>query len=405
MKKKYKKRKEPGMKILITTDWYKPVINGVVTSILNIEQALRKQGHEVRILTLSRTTKSYQKGNVTYLGSMTAGKIYPDARIRLICNRKWVRDIMRWEPDIVHSQCEFTTFGLAKKISREMEIPLVHTYHTIYEDYTHYFSPNRKMGKRAAAMFSKVICNQADRIIVPTEKIRGLLKGYRVSTGTSVIPSGIDMQPLQQRVDKMVLRKELGLPEKQRILLYLGRLAREKNLEEVFKYMGQYRGEKITMLVVGDGPDREAAKEAAECVSEDVQVIFTGMVRPKDIWRYYGASDIFVSASQSETQGLTYVEAAAAGLPLLCRRDDCLKNVLAEGRNGWQFETEEGFIQSLSAYMNCSAKELEKMSGESRRITECYSILHTAGRLEEAYRNAVSQKQEKSYVRGMVRAC
>lgn len=135
------------MKVLITTDWYDPVINGVVTSVHTLEEELQKRGHELRVLTLSRNYRSYEKEHVYYMGSTSAGRIYPQARFRLPIPERYVGELMEWGPDIIHSQCEFSTFFIARKIACEGNIPIIHTYHTIYEDYTHYFSPNKTWEK------------------------------------------------------------------------------------------------------------------------------------------------------------------------------------------------------------------------------------------------------------------
>lgn len=135
------------MKVLITTDWYYPVINGVVTSVQTLAAELKKRGNEVRILTLSRNHQSYREGGVYYAGSVGAGRIYPQARLKLPVSGKCIKELILWKPDIIHSQCEFSTFLMAKKIAKELQIPIVHTYHTVYEDYTHYFSPRKKWGR------------------------------------------------------------------------------------------------------------------------------------------------------------------------------------------------------------------------------------------------------------------
>ena len=111
------------MKILITTDWYKPVINGVVTSVTNLEEGLRGAGHDVRILTLSNDLHSYRKENVTFIGSIGVGVIYPNARLRARLNDPLVQELIDWKPDVVHSQCEFSTFSFAKRIAHESGCP------------------------------------------------------------------------------------------------------------------------------------------------------------------------------------------------------------------------------------------------------------------------------------------
>ena len=108
------------------TDWYKPAINGVVTSVCNLREELQQRGHEVKILTLSRTAHSYEEEGVIYMGSVNAGYIYPGARLRVSPGRELYCRIIEWQPDIVHSQCEFSTFFMAKRIAEECKIPLVH---------------------------------------------------------------------------------------------------------------------------------------------------------------------------------------------------------------------------------------------------------------------------------------
>ena len=158
------------MKILIASDWYTPAVNGVVTSVKNLRRELQRRGHEVRVLTLSQTRSSWEEDGVTYLGSVPVGLIYPGARLRTALAGKWVRDLVEWGPDVVHTQCEMSTFFLARRIAEELDIPLIHTYHTVYEDYTHYFSPSQRLGKKAVAVLSRKVGSMTDCMIAPTEK-------------------------------------------------------------------------------------------------------------------------------------------------------------------------------------------------------------------------------------------
>ena len=181
------------MKILLTTDWYKPTINGVVTSVDNLCSGLTALGHEVRIAALSGLVHSMREGNVSYYGSVGMGIIYPEARLQIPWNKKMTEELEAWGPDIVHSQCKFSTFFLARKIAHDLTIPLVHTYHTIYADYTHYFFRNKALGEKAAVRFTEITLNQADRVIVPSEKIRTVLSGYQICTPIEVMASGLPL--------------------------------------------------------------------------------------------------------------------------------------------------------------------------------------------------------------------
>ena len=335
------------MKILITTDWYKPVVNGVVTSVENLTNGLTAAGHEVRILTLSSGIHSGKKGKVYYIGSVSAGMIYENARLKLKMPAGIMKEILRWKPDIVHSQCEFSTFGVAKDIAHECGVPLIHTYHTVYENYTHYFCPSRAMGKMMAKYFSKKILSGVNAVIVPSGKIETMLKNYGVHKPIYNIPSGIRMDQYASRVTekRRKLRDLLGIAPDECMLLYIGRLAKEKNIEELFSFLAKI-GPKQRMLIVGDGPYRAELERIAKEQGVQDQLLFTGMISPEEVADYYAAGDIFVSASQSETQGLTYMEAMASARPLLCKADDCLKDVICDGENGLLYHTEEEFLQA-----------------------------------------------------------
>lgn len=116
------------MKVLITTDWYAPIINGVVTSVLLLQRELEKLGHEVRVVTLSNNLHTYKDGNVYYMGSVSANKIYPGARLKINRNRSLLHELVAWRPDVIHSQCEFSSFRVAYALSNRLGIPIVHTY-------------------------------------------------------------------------------------------------------------------------------------------------------------------------------------------------------------------------------------------------------------------------------------
>ena len=273
------------MKILITTDWYEPIVNGVVTSVLNLKRELEARGHEVKVLTLSETGASYKYNEVYYVKSMDLGYIYPNARAVLPYRNPYVGELIDWEPDVVHSQCEFMTFQYAVKISKKCGCPLLHTYHTIYEDYMHYlpgmlgrYTAGRKAGKKAVAEFSRTVLNKTDRVIAPTGKVKDILSTYEVKPEVDVIPSGIDLSKFKRTLtqEEKNLRKEaLGIPKQNRVLVSVGRLAKEKNLEEILEYFARLLeegAENMTLLIAGDGPNREDLQNLSISGGDEPQV-------------------------------------------------------------------------------------------------------------------------------------
>ena len=376
------------MKILITSDWYTPAVNGVVTSVKNLRRELENRGHEVRILTLSQTRHSWEKDGVIYLGSIPAGLVYPGARLRTAAAMKWVRELISWRPDVVHSQCEFSTFVLARRIAEETDAPLVHTYHTVYEDYTHYFSPSVRFGKKAAAMFTRWIAARTDCFIAPTAKVRLLLQGYGVGCPVFVAPSGVDLTPFAGEADpwrSAVLRSSLDIPAENTVLVYVGRLAEEKNVDELLRCRAALGDAAVTLLLVGDGPDRpRLEREAARLGLNAPAAVFAGMVPPEQVADWYRLGDLFVSASTSETQGMTYIEALAAGVPALCRADPCIAGIVRDDENGWQYRGEEDFLEKLNRFLARPQCRVQ-LSRAARDTAEEFSAQRFAQRVESVY--------------------
>lgn len=339
------------MKILITTDLFTTSTNGVVTSVKNLREELEAKGHDVRILTLSDRMTSHEEEHVYYIRSMPLA-IYPNVRMPLSYRHHLIEELIEWKPDVIHSQCEFFSFQYALRISKITGAPIVHTYHTLYEQYTKYLLPGKRLGKEAVKIMSRKRLKKVSRVIVPTKKVETALHSYGLSNSMNIIPSGISLEQHRIRIspeERKAGRQELGIGEEKSVLVNLGRVGTEKNLEEVFHFFAKAVEEnpKLVLLIVGDGPARNSLEKLAVELGIAGDVVFTGMVDPKEVQKYYQLGDIFVSASTSETQGLTYIEAAANGLPLLCRQDLCLEDVIKEGENGYEYKDEEEFLDRI----------------------------------------------------------
>lgn len=379
------------MKILITTECYRPIINGVVTSVVNLQNELEKNGHEVRILTLSPDGRSFVEGGVTHIGSV--GALYPGVRTALRVHRRELRELLDWKPDVIHSQCEFSTFRMARYIAGALKIPIVHTYHTVYEDYTHYFSPSRTWGRAAVALFTRRTLKHVESVVAPTQKVRSLLESYGVPGDIQVVPTGVDLSQFQAELPaerRLLLRKSLGLAEEDRVLVSVGRLAKEKNLEEILRFVSRCPHPRLKLLIVGDGPNRQALERRADELGLRERIVFAGMVQPEQVANYYKLGDLFVSASNSETQGLTYIEAMASGVPVLCRRDDCLNGVVDSGVNGWQYETFGQFEASLASALDRPGLLAELGENARKLALERYSSSAFGDSAEQIYLRAAA---------------
>ncbi|MEE8886402.1 MAG: glycosyltransferase family 4 protein [Eubacteriales bacterium] len=383
------------MKVLITTDWYRPAVNGVVTSVVNLQKQLLDRGVDVKILTLANDGVYHTDGNVIYLPSVDISRVYPGARVRLKTDSRAICELIQWHPDIVHSQCEFSTFHAARKIAGACGCPQVHTYHTLYKDFIHYVLPGTLLGKQGARILTASVCRKVRHIIVPSEKTKELLQQYHVRTPITCIPTGIEIRSFSndsKDTGRDELRARYGIPEKDIVLLYAGRLAMEKNLDEILYLFSRWSYPSDKLVLVGDGPYRQEL----ECLVRESgltgRVVFTGMVSPQDIAHYYRMADIFVSASRSETQGLTYFEAMACGLPLLCLDDPCLDHVLFSGVNGFAYSNEHEYAEFLQ--MLSSSAALRKMMGNRGKeiIQSKYSAKAFAEAVLQVYRQVLGAR-------------
>lgn len=376
------------MKILITTDTYRPTINGVVTSIESLKKALDRLGHDVRILTFSDSFNSKQEGDIYYMGSLGAGKFYPDARMNKLFYNRFYEDIMDWKPDIVHSQTEFTMFIQAKKIAKDLDVPLLHTYHTVYEDYTHYFSLNKKIGKELAKQFTKQIIKTTDGVVVPTNKIYNLLTEYNIHEDIYVAPTGINVQKLSE-CDDFDIRSGYKIPEDKHIVLFLGRIGKEKNITEILQYLENIDRDDIVFIIAGAGPFLSELKDVCSNSKIRDRLIFTGMIDSSKVGNFYSKADVFVSASTSETQGLTFIESMACSTPIICRHDDCLDGVLIEGKTGFGYDTEEEFIYYLNQILD-NKKLRDKMGKNCKQLVdENYTEDSFANKIEQIYTKVI----------------
>ena len=398
------------LRVLITTDWWEPVVNGVVASVQTLRRELLALGCDVRVLTLSQGLRTRSEPGVYRIGSVSASMVYDRARIGMPASRRVLREILRWRPDVVHSQCEFSTFVWARRIARTLAVPLVHTYHTIYEDYTHYYSPSRTVGRKVVETFSRRVLAGTDAVVVPTAKVQRLLTGYGVHSPVHVVPTGLDLErfrPAQteaEREDVRALRRGLGISPEQRVIVSVSRLAKEKNLEEVLEMVAAADREDTVLVLVGDGPYRPELEARARELGIAERVRFAGVADPAEVQRWYRIGELFVSASLSETQGLTFIEALACGLPLLCRRDPSLASVVLEGRTGWQYEDAAQFSAHLDTLLDAPRRR-EEMSLTAREHAAATCGAQQFGRrVLDVYRQSLRRRPARIISRPVMSA-
>ncbi len=392
------------MRIGLFTDSYPPFINGVSTSVAMLKKALEKKGHTVYVVTVSANALKFEidnENNIIKIPGIPIG-IY-DYRISRIYPISMINTMKNWKLDVIHSHTEFGIGIFARLFAKQFNIPLVHTYHTLYEDYTHYITHGYfdKSSKKIVEYLTKFYCDKtAKELIVPTNKIYNLFKEkYKFEKSIHIIPTGIEVDRFfEENVDKKevaTLGKKLGLSKKDYVIIFVGRLAEEKNVEFLLKSQKNLQNKipNLKLLIVGDGPDKEKYEKLSKEYNIDKSTIFTGKASWEEIPLYYHNANLFATASTTETQGLTVIEAMASSVPALCIDDESFKGTVIDNLNGKIFKNNTEYENDvLELY---KSKDIQKYKEQARIQAEHCSSSAYAERVLEVYKRAIKEKEEK----------
>lgn len=346
------------MRIGLFTDAYFPEISGVANSVYELKNGLEDAGHQVYVFTVANSSVNQaddSERNVYRVTSMPFATL-KERRIGLPNTIKYFKIIEELNLDLIHTHTEFSLGSLGKRAAYKFNIPFIHTYHTLYENYIHYIKiPQNSFTFSLVGKFVKKFTDTCDLIIVPTAKVIKSMHKYKVNKSLKIIPTGLDLEKFQNVDLKHVgeIREKYKLNPDNVVLISVGRISQEKNLEEIlklFKELAKFNSN-VKLMLVGDGPAKAELEDLSSEWGLIDRLVFTGYVDWDRIQDYYAAGDIFVSASDSETQGLTYSEALAVGIPLLVKDDPCLKDVLCHKQNGYAFTSQSDFFQGFN-YIN-----------------------------------------------------
>ena len=398
------------MRIGLFTETYPPQINGVSTSLTMLKKALEDLGHTVYLVTSNpNSALKYdwdEENKILKVPGIKTG-IY-DYRLSGVYPARVITKIKKWNLDIIHSHHEFGIGNMAVILSKEFNIPLVHTLHTMYEDNLYYITRGhfQKFSKGVLKRFLKFYCvRECEELVVPTEKVYNWLKyDYKFKKDISIIPSGIDTKRFnRENLDKESiknLKKYYNYKPKDFILISVGRIAPEKDLDYLIKRMPDIikKHSNIKLLFIGDGPEIEKLKDLAISKKVENNVLFTGKVTWEDMPYYYALGNVLVSSSTYETQGLTVLEAMASSVIPVCIEDPAFKTMINDKINGLIFKTKEEYIEDiLKLYEDKNLrKELEK---NAKLRAEDFNAENYAKKLLEVYYKAIKNSTTKGILR------
>jgi 1,2-diacylglycerol 3-alpha-glucosyltransferase len=343
------------MRVLFVSDVYFPRVNGVSTSIRTFRDDLAREGVEVTLV--APEYPGAPPDTETGIIRVPSGGVPLDPEDRRF-HRGALRGVLNaglaQQVDLVHIHTPFIAHYAAVRFAREHELPAVATYHTFFEDYLHHYVPilPRRIGRSIARRFTLSQCDDVAALISPSAPMRDALLAYGVQTPIEVLPTGLPAESYV-RGDGARFRARFGLPADRPLLLYVGRVAYEKNIDFLLRMFVRLRTVRPDALFViaGEGPAREHLVKLARELGVANEVRFIGYLnRSTELPDCYAAGDAFVFASRTETQGLVLLEAMAQGTPVVSTAELGTRSILTEGCGAFVVpEDEQTFANAAAA--------------------------------------------------------
>ncbi|MCK4591932.1 glycosyltransferase family 4 protein [Candidatus Parcubacteria bacterium] len=359
------------MKIGIFTETYTPQVNGVVTYIQSFAKEAKRQGHQIYIFA-PESGKEKQKPKFTeFRFKSFQFPFEKNYRVTLPVSVKNIVPLKKLKLDVVYSQNPFGIGGLlAQMFAKIKNIPIIYMNHTMYSEYLHYIFGGFESPKTSVNKLIGIFCNHCDGIITPSDKIKKYLLELQVKKPIEIIPTSFDLEEFKGKKDKW-LSEKYNLSKKENIILYVGRIAKEKNIQFVvrsFKLIKE-KVENVKLFIIGSGNEVDNLKKLCSSLDISGSVVFTGVLKRRDVIKAYNSADVFAFSSLTETQGLVIYEAIASGLPVVAVYDEPFKEIVIDGYNGFLVsENTEDFSKKI-IYLLRNKPVLDKFSFNSQKIS------------------------------------
>ncbi len=375
------------------TDTYPPQINGVATLLPLLDKLLTRLGHRVYTFAPSYEGRHWTVENERIFRFPALKFAYhKESRVTIPYHRQAWRVFE--ELNLVHSHTPFSLGLLGMRVARRHQIPHLHTYHTLFTEYLHYLPrclrPTSTMVRKISAAF----CNRCDAVTVPSGPMKAELLSYGIHVPIYTLPFGMDLEEFSGE-PKMNLRTHWKITSDERLLLCAGRLAREKNISFLLRAFQRALREmpQLRLLIVGDGPARAELEGEAQELGIAQRVIFTGYLSWKTLIDYYKNADLFVYASKTETQGIVFVEAQAAGLPVVAIGAMGALEAVEHGVTGLLLPEDEEEFASAMVELLRDGERLGAMRHAARAQAERMSLQRSLEELLRIYQHLIEARQ------------
>ena len=391
------------MRILMISDVYFPRINGVSTSIQTFRRGLHAAGHETILIAPEYPgAPADRESAILRVPSRGVPRDPEDRAMKLGALRALRAEIERLEPDLVHIQTPFIAHYQGTALARALRVPVVETYHTYFEEYLHHYVPlmPRAVMRFVARRFTVSQCNVLDALVVPSRAMEQALLDYGVRCPMHIIPTGMEMERFAGG-DGQRFREQLGIAPGQPVLVHVGRIAHEKNIEFLFRMFARVVRSKpgAVFIVAGEGPALASCKAYVRSLGIAQHVRFVGYLsRERELLDCYRAGDLFVFSSRTETQGLVLLEAMALGVPVVSTAHMGTADIMNPQRGARVAPDDEGEFASIVVQLLEDAPRRAAMSFEARTYAATWSASAMADRLAGLYQAVLGQASRNSAV-------
>lgn len=380
---------ERPLRIAVFSDSFLPILNGVSVSIDALVTELRNRGHSVHVYTASSPSYRDPDPN-TYRFNAVETMVAPHYPLAIPPFYSMLRKFRKHQYDLIHSHTPFTIGFVGLRWAESHGLPIVSTYHTLYDRYAHYIPlfPKRYL-RFKIAKHTNFYYNNVDHVITPSEAAMKWLQRHSVTTDITVIPTGA---PRRRLMDRSEVRNSLGIPPEHRILLYVGRLAREKNLGVLFEMaaIAFQSDPSLRLWLVGDGPYRDECAAMVRRLGIGDRVKFVGFVPRPEVDPYYEAADLFVFSSITETQGLVVQEAMAYGVPAVAVAGGGASAGIVEGENGFTVRHDAGEFAERVVSLLADDVLMAKLSEGATQFVREHGTGEMTDRVLEVYRKVLA---------------
>ncbi len=384
------------MRILFVSECYHPVRNGVVTVVDTLTEQLRHRGHEVLIVAPHHPKARHDPDGVVRVPSLP-NPFYPDYPAAIPWAQEVPQILDTFKPDIVHTHSFMWLSRFVLKNAKRYGIPVVTTFHTLVTEYLHYAPLPRWISRPFIARWCASFCNACQVVIIVSPIAEPLLRSFGVTTPIEFIPTGVDAEQFGKG-DGFRVRKELGIPPTASVLLYVGRIAKEKNIAFLLEALAPVLAERprTYLVLVGEGPEMAAMKAKAKNLSGGERILFVGSRPRSEIPDFHAAADLFVFASTTEMQGLAVTEAMMAGLAVVVVGEGGIQHFVKDGEVGFVVPCDKiGFANAVRTLLD--KPHLRMAMGERARTyaMQTFSLSVCLDRLEGVYQRVLSKATER----------